>query len=62
MKDLEKQLNNCETVAQMLTLLLTAYDTNIKPGLIVKPILIKGLLQAAIMLNLKPKKNERFSN
>ena len=56
MQELERKLKNCETVAQMLTTLLTDYDLNLKPGPIVRPLLIQGLIQAATMLNLKPKK------
>lgn len=55
MQQLKSKLEQCETVAQMLTLLLTEYNVNIKPGPIVKPLLISGLLQAATMLGLKPK-------
>lgn len=57
MNELKTRLEKCETVAQMLTLLLTEYDVNIKPGLIVKPLIVNGLIQAATMLNLKKRGN-----
>jgi len=57
MQQLKSKLENCETVAQMLTVLLTEYNVDVRPGPIVKNLIVNGLIQAATMLSIKPKKS-----
>jgi len=57
MQQLKSKLENCETVAQMLTVLLTEYNVDVRPGPIIKNLIVNGLIQAATMLSIKPKKS-----
>lgn len=53
MQTLENKLNKCKTVKEMLVLLLNEYNLDLTPGVIVKPLIVRGLVQAAQMLGIK---------
>lgn len=48
-KDIE-DLKKCETVSDMLKLLESRFDLNIKPGPMVRSMFVQGLTDALIML------------
>lgn len=53
---LANRLQTCDTIGQMLLVLLNKYDVNIKPGTVTKQVFVSALLQAAQMLQLQTKK------
>jgi hypothetical protein len=52
MKNIQKELDACNNVAEMFELIKNTYDLkSCKPGSITKPIFIKGIMQGIKLVN-----------